>query len=1089
MRCCRWGVVCLLACAAAFAQGEDQRPAVQLKPGAGPLAVEAPAEAVTAYSLLVPAGETANLLVEQTAGTISVLWTDPDRHTHEARANPAGLHSIVRFSSLGPGEHIFRIQGRARTSTAHATLTVTAGSGNQSFDKIAAEEESLAHAEALRVKRNPADKSEALVAYDRAIQLASSMAGAASDSDETTLCQALTLKAMYLLTVANDVRAALPLVRQSTSLTRIADPVELASAWKVAGFIDVSLAHYEEGISAYEHALELFRRSNDLYNQEVLLQNRSSARRLTGDFYGAFSDAQAALPLAAQLQDAARQSGIEESLGSLYYEQGDYQHAYQTYRAGLEASVATPNLSIRGYLWSDLGQLDSDLGDSEAAVEAFRQADAVWKAAPNLPGQLSTLDGYGTVLRSEGKAQLAASRYQEGLELARKAGLQREIAGLLLGLARADLALHKPAAALAAVQEACAIVQEIHEQDSYPEYLLTLADSQAMQGDNEAAVKTYHQALEASSAASNIATSIAAFGALAQIAEKRDRLSEAEQFAEAAISLIETSRQRLTEDALKTSYYASKRSYYDFEIDLLMSAYRRSHEAQYLRRAFLTAEQARARQLLDQLDSASFDVIANAPAELAAQHREAIAKLRAEQNRLAIALGKGRGANVRSEQDKVVAFTRALDDLEGRIREGTARSVQPTPEFQVETLQQSLKPSELALEYWVSETHSYVWAITRTSFHGLLLPAGTVVRHTVEAYLQAVQGPLHAQAAGSAAELAAQLAASQAATAQAGAELKAAIIPVGLRLPPRARVIVVPDGPLFDVPFAALPSGTSGTLLVETNAVIEEPSLRIFSTRKPRATQANPLRVALFADPVYSASDPRVSNLAASPGSPSGVNPAALTPALMERNPLTHTAAAWPRLEASQSEVSNIARAVGSDHASVFTGFDASPESVRAALGERFNILHFAAHTELNRDHPELSGILLSALDRHRNPQDGVLWYSDISKMRLHVQLVVLSTCESSSGRNLPGEGLISLSYAFLIAGTPRVIGTLWKIDDRATSELMSRFYSNLMANGGNVDEALRQAQLSMKKDKNWSNPYYWAGVVFAGDASTVDVR
>ncbi len=87
---------------------------------------------------------------------------------------------------------------------------------------------------------------------------------------------------------------------------------------------------------------------------------------------------------------------------------------------------------------------------------------------------------------------------------------------------------------------------------------------------------------------------------------------------------------------------------------------------------------------------------------------------------------------------------------------------------------------------------------------------------------------------------------------------------------------------------------------------------------------------------------------------------------------------------------------------------------------------------------------MLSRLDAGGHPQAGALWFSDIASMQMPVELVVLSACQTANGDRLPGEGLVGLSYSFLIAGSRRVIGSLWDVDDAATAELMRHFYQAL---------------------------------------------
>ena len=106
----------------------------------------------------------------------------------------------------------------------------------------------------------------------------------------------------------------------------------------------------------------------------------------------------------------------------------------------------------------------------------------------------------------------------------------------------------------------------------------------------------------------------------------------------------------------------------------------------------------------------------------------------------------------------------------------------------------------------------------------------------------------------------------------------------------------------------------------------------------------------------------------------------------------------------------------------------------------RYQILHFATHSLLNNQHPELSGIVLSLVDEQGQPQDGFLRLHDIYNLNLQADLVVLSACQTRVGKEIKGEGLVGLTRGFMYAGAPRVVASLWKVSDAATAELMRAF-------------------------------------------------
>lgn len=166
---------------------------------------------------------------------------------------------------------------------------------------------------------------------------------------------------------------------------------------------------------------------------------------------------------------------------------------------------------------------------------------------------------------------------------------------------------------------------------------------------------------------------------------------------------------------------------------------------------------------------------------------------------------------------------------------------------------------------------------------------------------------------------------------------------------------------------------------------------------------------------------------------------------------------------------------------------DSSAESTILAALSRYDVLHLAAHATVEEEHAWSSCVHLNS-DRAGGRVGGWaggrpldLTASAIARSRLSARLVVLSTCRSGGGRVLSGEGVPSLASAFLVAGVPAVIASLWPVDDRSTRLLMRRFYERL-AGGATVAEALAQSQAAMRHDARMSAPFHWAGFVVVGD-------
>jgi CHAT domain-containing protein len=234
-------------------------------------------------------------------------------------------------------------------------------------------------------------------------------------------------------------------------------------------------------------------------------------------------------------------------------------------------------------------------------------------------------------------------------------------------------------------------------------------------------------------------------------------------------------------------------------------------------------------------------------------------------------------------------------------------------------------------------------------------------------------------------------------------------------------------------------------------------------SRKPAANA-----IAVFADPVFDKNDPRVSNLEAVSDRPSS----------------TATDQAFSRLPTTRWEANEIIASVSADEIMTAFGFEASREEAMSSKLNDYRIIHFATHSVINHVHPELSGIVLSSVNHRGQQQNGFLDLGDISNLRLSADLVVLSACDTALGKDIEGEGMIGLTQSFLSVGAQGVVTSLWKVDDRATADLMVHFYKGMLTDRLTPAAALRKAKMQMWREGRWERPYYWAGFILQGDGN-----
>jgi CHAT domain-containing protein len=375
-----------------------------------------------------------------------------------------------------------------------------------------------------------------------------------------------------------------------------------------------------------------------------------------------------------------------------------------------------------------------------------------------------------------------------------------------------------------------------------------------------------------------------------------------------------------------------------------------------------------------------------------------------------------------------------------------------------------LEPHSVLLSYWTGNTHSYRWTITTDAILVDSLPARADLDRTILPLERMLRARRSGLVPGE--DIASYTSRQQTYSAQLQTSLGHAGSILLSRIPKAARsIFVVGDGSILSLPFAALriSDGAATAYALHRYTFFAEPSASVAVYLRQHPAVEQPLRLTVFADPVFSHSDPRL----------------AAAPKLTARTHLLF--ADMPRLTGSRQEAHEITHLAPPGSVALRTGFDATPEQVRALKPADASILHFATHTVTVAGHPEISGIALSMINREGKDQDGIFWLKDIYELHLSLSLVVLSGCTTDNLDNDPGEGLNSVARAFFFSGVHSVIGSLWTVDDKATSQLMEAFYRNLLVDHKRADEALRSAQLKLLTDPQTSSPSAWAPFVLGG--------
>jgi CHAT domain-containing protein len=296
----------------------------------------------------------------------------------------------------------------------------------------------------------------------------------------------------------------------------------------------------------------------------------------------------------------------------------------------------------------------------------------------------------------------------------------------------------------------------------------------------------------------------------------------------------------------------------------------------------------------------------------------------------------------------------------------------------------------------------------------------------------------------------------------------------------------VPDGALNYVSFGSLPvpgENAITSLAVEQEIVIHPSASALAFMRSDARDKKAPNLVAIFADPIFSTTDVRILGKGAR-GSARGQKTkiTGQTRDFMLALENGGLGTELPRLPFSRREADSIFKSASGRRSIKNVDFEASKEKVFASNLDQYQIVHFASHGLIDGRNPALSGIVLSLVEKEGAEIDGFLRLQDIYNLKLNADLVVLSACRTALGKEVRGEGIVGIARGFMYAGAPRVVVSLWKVDDAATAYLMSVFYRRMLVDNMRPAAALRAAQNEMKKQKRWSSPYFWAPFVLQGE-------
>lgn len=832
--------------------------------------------------------------------------------------------------------------------------------------------------------------ADATVLFERALE------SARADGDSLGVAKTTLNMGLVLQDYAQFGLARRALADARDRLATLGDSVNLARALNNLAALDIALGDSRAALTQISSARALFKVTHDSTGELNARGQLATAFSALGDQRRAFAAIDSALQLAQRLGDRTQVADNLRLTADMFLEAGDTQHALDYY-----ARAAA---------------LNDSLGQREQHATILRSQARALYAAGNTP--------------------LAYRRGQDALREHRQGGFQYPALLDQLFLAEVAQELGRVADADGYVREARALALSFDAAIAMAQVQLVAARVASMRNQWAAVLRE----LDSTRSDATLAGSEAITNRLALRARAHARLGAlplATSDGRAAIAAIEQVRGSYGSGELRTRYAESKAAVYA-DLALVLLQQNRAGEA------FEVADAARGRAILEHLSDARESIqrergtttLTEADA-LLRRIDALVARLRASES---VAPRDRSGAAVgitRSLQDSLRTARSAYEALRARLPgiTGSARIIAPRPAA-ITSVQATLQPDELLVEYFATANRLLVFAITQHAF-------------------TLIERPVHADSLAGRVALARALIGDRTADDAARPvlsalyrELIAPIVARGL-LRNINTMVIVPHGLLTYLPFSALSNPANGRYLIEDVAILVAPSAAVLTAVRSgrRANQRD---------------------------TPDGGSRAyALAP-------FSKT------LPGSLAEVQSMRAAIPSAHH--FIDGAASEAQLRRLVRDGA-IVHVASHAVMNPGNPLFSRIVLAAGSGGVADDDGRLEVHEILGLEVNSPLVFLSGCETAVGSawTTRFEGRVdftSISHAWLVAGARSVIATLWRIDDLGAAELTSRFYQALERGGGavSVAEALAQAQRAMIRDPRLRRPYLWAGYQVVGD-------
>jgi CHAT domain-containing protein len=764
-----------------------------------------------------------------------------------------------------------------------------------------------------------------------------------------------------------------------------------------------------------------------------------------GEYDSALKSLNQAFALAESQNHVPYMISALNNIGATYGEKGNYGKAIEFLEKSAQLSGKEGQMKQRAATLNNIGFVHIKQRNYAQALAVLQQGLYLSESRGTKADSATSFNMICTVYNAQGDYEKAVEHCKKSLRLSEETGSDNLMAESLSNLGVLYLTRGKITQAIESLEKCLTLYQKAGSKNHLSMAFANLASAYIEDSKPIEALRHAEQAVSVAKALGNAEYLFFSYNILGKVYLALDRLTDARAALIESIAFLETLRSESASGEIQRQNFLEERtSPYQ---RLIALSVKQNDSLEALRRA----EQMKARLLLDVLHSGRVQ-IAKAMTE---EERE---QERTIKNELASLNSQIFNESSQDNPDKarLTTLNEQLEKARLRHQNFQTRLYAAHPDLKLQRGQTKtfnmdqaaalLSDNRTALiEYVLTEEKAFLFVIVRDN-EG---------KPSLKTYPLAAKSEEVINLARKYREL---LATRNALFREAAVQLYDLLLkPAQAELRGKTKLVIVPDGALWELPFQALVNEKK-RYLIEDYSISFAPSLTVLAEMKQRRRQKRN-----FEAPTLLAF-----------GNPN-LGKEQVSPSLFKTR-----AGDFAPLPETEIEVKKLATLYGKERSLVFTG-PMARESELKQRAANYKVLHLATHSILNDESPMYSQIVLSQENAPETGEDGLLEAWEILQLDLKSDLVVLSACETARGRIGEGEGMIGLSWALFVAGAPTTVVSQWKVDSASTSDLMLEFHRNLQTNSAKA-ESLRKAALKLTQNKQYSHPFYWAAFVVVGD-------